>query len=228
MPPPNVSAVIDQLRLHLQHEQELGIPDLPHTLKAPPKRPDPQVGLETIRAEIGDCTRCELCEGRTNIVFGVGSPKTRLMFIGEGPGRDEDTQGEPFVGRAGQLLTRIIEAMGLKRSEIYIANIVKCRPPKNRNPEPGEIETCFPFLIQQVEAIRPEVIVGLGNIAIQTLLQTKVGITKLRGQFHDLGGIALMPTYHPAFLLRDPNKKKDVWEDMQKVMEKLGLPLKKN
>ena len=194
--------------------------------------------LEAVRAEIGDCTRCRLSQGRTNIVFGVGNPQAQLMFVGEAPGRDEDHQGEPFVGRAGQLLTKIIEAMGLKRSDVYIANVVKCRPPDNRNPAPDEIATCEPFLLRQIEIIQPKVIVGLGNFAVQTLLQTEAKITGLRGRFHPWpsaivkakfetklpeASIQLMPTYHPAFLLRNPNMKRPVWEDMQAVMSKLGL-----
>ena len=175
--------------------------------------------------EIGECTRCPLHKGRTHIVFGVGNPEAQLMFVGEGPGADEDAQGEPFVGRAGQLLTKMIEAMGLKRSDVYIANIVKSRPPGNRNPEPAEIATCLPFLKKQIEIIQPKVIVCLGKIAAQTLLQTEIPITKLRGQFQDYGGIQVMPTYHPAFLLRNPPMKKFVWEDLKKVMSLLGLPL---
>lgn len=197
-----------------------------------------QACLADIRADIGDCTRCRLSQGRKNIVFGVGNPEARLMFVGEAPGRDEDIQGEPFVGRAGQLLTKIIEAMKLKRSEVYISNVVKCRPPENRNPAPDEIETCEPFLLRQIETIRPEVIVGLGNFAVQTLLQTEAKITGLRGRFHPWpsalvkakfetrlpeGGIQLMPTYHPAFLLRNPQMKRPVWEDMQKVMAFLHI-----
>lgn len=215
-----VGEALNQLQVQLRYEEELGIVDIPVDKKTPQ---DPAKQLEAIRKEIGDCKRCKLCAGRTNIVFGVGNPGADLMFVGEGPGRDEDLQGEPFVGRAGQLLTRIIEAMGLARQDVYIANIVKCRPPDNRNPEPDEMATCSPFLQQQIQAIRPKVIVGLGNIAIQTLLQTKTGITRLRGEFHDYCGTLLMPTYHPAFLLRNANKKVEVWEDMQKVMKKLGL-----
>lgn len=225
-----------QLKEHLQYERELGVPDLPYNRgdRCPasqgPIPPDPSrdseinsESLANIREDIGECTRCVLCKGRTNIVFGVGNPNADLMFVGEGPGRDEDRQGEPFVGRAGQLLTRMIEAMGLKRPDVYIANVVKCRPPNNRNPEPDEIETCYPFLLRQIQVINPRVVIGLGNIAVKTLLATGTGITRLRGQFHDVAGIAMMPTYHPAFLLRNPEKKKEVWEDLQKVMEKLGL-----
>ncbi len=180
-----------------------------------------QETLQSIREEIGDCTRCKLCHGRTNIVFGVGSPHARLMFVGEGPGRDEDLQGEPFVGRAGQLLTKMIEAMGYRREEVYIGNIVKCRPPDNRYPEPEEVATCTPFLLKQIAAIGPKVIVTLGNLASQTLLQTKTGITSLRGRFHDLNGIPLMPTFHPAYLLRNPEMKKPCWEDLKQVMARL-------
>ncbi|MDX1387121.1 MAG: uracil-DNA glycosylase [bacterium] len=194
-------------------------------------------GLEDLRAQIGDCTRCRLSEGRTHLVFGVGNPQADLMFVGEAPGRDEDRQGEPFVGRAGKLLNKIIEAMGLKREEIYIANVVKCRPPENRNPAPDEISTCEPFLLRQIEIIQPKVIVCLGTFAAQTLLQTDARIGALRSRFHPWpnavvkeqfdtalteGSVQLMPTYHPAFLLRNPNMKKPVWEDMQKVMAALG------
>lgn len=177
--------------------------------------------LEELFQEIGDCTRCKLFKGRKNIVFGVGNPDAKIMFVGEGPGRDEDIQGEPFVGRAGQLLTKIIEAMGRKRSEVYIANIVKCRPPNNRNPEPDEVATCKPFLIRQVEIIHPRVIVCLGSVATQNLLETDAKITRMRGKFTEWQGTPVMPTYHPAFLLRNPNMKKPVWEDMQEVMKLL-------
>jgi len=179
--------------------------------------------LEELRAAIGDCRRCKLCAGRTNLVFGVGNRNARLMFVGEGPGRDEDLQGEPFVGRAGQLLTDIItKGMGLKREDVYIANVVKCRPPENRNPEPDEVAACEPFLKKQIELIHPEIIVGLGKFAVQTLLKSKMPITKLRGQWHSYHGIKLMPTFHPAYLLRNPGDKKLVWEDIKKVIEALG------
>jgi len=193
--------------------------------------------LEDIRQVIGDCARCRLCEGRNNIVFGVGNPKAELLFVGEAPGRDEDLKGEPFVGRAGQLLTKIIEAMGFQRSEVYIANVVKCRPPENRNPAPDEIAACSPFLFKQIELIQPKVLVGLGTFAVQTLLATEDKITGLRGKLHrwpnavvqkilniqlPLESIHFMPTYHPAFLLRNPNMKKPVWEDMKIVMQELG------
>jgi uracil-DNA glycosylase len=176
--------------------------------------------LEELRAVIGDCRRCKLWSGRTHLVFGVGNPKAKLMFIGEGPGRDEDLQGEPFVGRAGQLLTDIItKGMGLRREDVYIANVVKCRPPENRNPEPDEVASCEPFLKKQIDLIRPEMIIALGKFAVQTLLQTKAPITKLRGNWHSYHGIRLMPTFHPAYLLRNPGDKKLVWEDIKKVIK---------
>lgn len=210
-------SIREELKAHLENLIDMGVTEL--TLKQ-----DSGVQKETlkkIREDIGDCKRCKLCEGRTNIVFGVGDPKAKLMFVGEGPGRDEDLQGEPFVGRAGQLLTKMIEAMGFKRSEVYIANIVKCRPPDNRYPEPEEVATCLPFLVRQIEAIRPKILVSLGNLATQTLLDTKAGITSLHGTFKEFQGIPLMPTYHPAFLLRNPNMKKPCWEDLKKVMASL-------
>ena len=178
--------------------------------------------LEELRAAIGDCRRCKLWPGRTHLVFGVGNPKAKLMFIGEGPGRDEDLQGEPFVGRAGQLLTDIItKGMGLRREEVYIANVVKCRPPENRNPESDEVASCEPFLKKQIDLVRPKIIVALGKFAVQTLLQSKAPITKLRGQWHSYHGIKLMPTFHPAYLLRNPADKKLVWEDIKKVIQEL-------
>ena len=175
--------------------------------------------LEALRAHIGDCTRCILHTlGRRQVVFGVGNPDADLMFVGEAPGADEDIQGEPFVGRAGQLLTKIIEAIGLKRSDVYIANVIKCRPPGNRNPEPIEVATCEPFLAEQIDVIRPKVIVALGTFAAHLLLKTDAPISRLRGHVHDFrGGAKLIPTFHPAFLLRSPERKRDVWEDMKKV-----------
>jgi uracil-DNA glycosylase family 4 len=179
--------------------------------------------LEELRTFIGDCRRCKLWSGRTNLVFGVGNPKAKLMFVGEGPGRDEDLQGEPFVGRAGQLLTDIItKGMGLRRKDVYIANVVKCRPPQNRNPEPDEVATCEPFLKKQVDIVRPQIIVALGKFAVQTLLQTTTPITRLRGNWHTYHGIKLMPTFHPAYLLRNPGDKKLVWEDIKKVIQEMG------
>ncbi|MBI2083263.1 MAG: uracil-DNA glycosylase [Deltaproteobacteria bacterium] len=213
-----MSEILSQVKAHLRDALDKGIEELP--MRSAPKLPA-EDQLKKIREEIGDCTRCKLCKGRTHIVFGTGNPHAELMFVGEGPGRDEDLQGEPFVGRAGQLLTKMIEAMGYKRSDVYIANVVKCRPPDNRLPELDEVATCSPFLLQQIEAIQPKIIVTLGNLAAQTLLGTKTGITQLRGKFYELGGIAIMPTYHPAYLLRNPAMKKPCWQDLQMVMSKL-------
>lgn len=175
--------------------------------------------LSVIRADIGDCTRCVLHTlGRTQVVFGVGDPHADLMFVGEAPGADEDLKGEPFVGRAGQLLTKIIESIELKREQVYIANVIKCRPPGNRNPEPVEVETCSPFLLRQIETVQPKVIVALGTFSAQMLLQSDAPISRLRGRFHDYrSGIKLMPTFHPAYLLRSPDRKREVWEDMKMV-----------
>ena len=182
--------------------------------------------LASLREFIGECTRCKLHRGRTNIVFGVGDPNADLMFIGEGPGADEDAKGEPFVGRAGQLLTDIIErGMGLKRSQVYICNVVKCRPPENRNPEPDEVLACEPFLFRQIELVKPRVIVGLGAFAVQCVLRLKTPISKLRGNWHEVRGIKMMPTFHPAYLLRNPGDKRLVWSDIQEVMKSLGLPI---
>src|SRR5688500_14141863 len=175
--------------------------------------------LAAIESDIGpDCRRCKLCSmGRSQIVFGVGNPKARLMFVGEAPGEEEDKRGEPFVGRAGQLLTKIIEAIGLTREQIYIANVIKCRPPGNRNPEPDEVEQCEPYLFRQIDVIKPRVIVPLGKFAAQSLLKTMDPITRLRGRQFDYRGAALIPTFHPAYLLRNPSAKREVWEDMKKV-----------
>ena len=173
--------------------------------------------LATIREDLGPCVRCKLHgQGRKQIVFGVGNPNADLMFVGEAPGADEDTQGEPFVGRAGQLLTKIIEAIGLTRADVYIANVLKCRPPGNRNPEPDEVEQCEPFLLRQIDAIKPKVIVALGTFAAHALLKTDTPVSRLRGRVFDFrGGAKLIPTFHPAFLLRSPDRKRDVWEDMK-------------
>lgn len=182
--------------------------------------------LERIREDIGEnCRRCKLCEQRNKIVFGAGHPKAELVFVGEGPGHDEDIQGLPFVGRAGKLLTQMIEAMGLRRDDVYIANVVKCRPPQNRAPEPDEIETCSPFLYRQLAVIRPKAVVCLGAIAFQSLTGTKPSMSRIRGQWLEFRGIPLLATYHPAYLLRNPNAKGDVWEDLKKVMAHLGLKL---
>jgi uracil-DNA glycosylase len=177
--------------------------------------------LLAIRADLGDCRRCKLAGGRTTLVFGVGAPRAELMFVGEGPGADEDLQGEPFVGKAGQLLTKMIEAMGYRREQVYIANVVKCRPPGNRNPEPDEIEACEPFLKRQIEAVQPRVIVALGKFAAHTLLRSSIPITKLRGQWSEYASVRLMPTFHPAYLLRSPQEKVKAWEDLKLVMAAL-------
>lgn len=179
--------------------------------------------LEGLRSEIGDCQRCKLGKTRTKLVFGVGNPDARLVFVGEGPGKDEDIQGEPFVGRAGQLLTDIItKGMKMKREDVYICNVVKCRPPENRNPEPDEVDACEGFLIKQLEIIRPEIVVALGTFAAKTLLKTDLPISKLRGRFHDYKGVQVMPTFHPSYLLRNPEKKKETWEDIKMVIARLG------
>ena len=175
--------------------------------------------LEAIRADLGDCHRCGLSKSRKNIVFGSGDPKARLVFVGEGPGHEEDQKGEPFVGAAGQLLTRIIQSIQLTREQVYICNIIKCRPPQNRNPMPEEITTCAPFLMRQIETIKPEFICALGAFAAQTLLESKDPISRLRGRFHVYRGMNVLPTYHPAYLLRNPDKKRDVWGDMKMLMK---------
>ncbi len=213
-----------QLAEHLRFIQDLGVPGFSQDAVWKRRAGDPEVAaggppsLAAIREDLGDCRRCKLHRlGRTQIVFGVGNPDADLMFVGEAPGHDEDVQGEPFVGRAGQLLTRIIEAIGLKREDVYIANVIKCRPPENRNPEPDEVESCEPFLFRQVETIRPKVIVALGTFAARALLKTQEPISHLRGRVYLYGPAKLVPTFHPAFLLRSPDRKRDVWEDMKKV-----------
>ena len=247
---PDRTELIASLRMYIEDLRESGVDGLPFApppdqtqVKEPfqadeaatvslvsspaPTEPlaSPVEDLTAIRASLGECQRCALGAKRTNLVFGVGNPSARLLFVGEAPGRDEDLKGEPFVGEAGQLLTRIIGAMGLTRDDVYICNVLKCRPPGNRNPEPAEIEQCQPFLLRQVRAIRPEAIVALGTFSAHTLLGTTAPISKLRGRFHDYHGIPLMPTFHPAFLLRNPAMKREVWEDMQEVMKLLGLPV---
>ncbi len=223
---------------HLRFFQELGVTGMSRDPRwrrrgAPPKSADapPAVSealpvtvvrsaddLKIIRDDLGDCTRCKLHGlGRRQIVFGVGNPSADLMFVGEAPGADEDIQGIPFVGRAGQLLTKIIEAIGLSRDDVYIANVIKCRPPENRNPEPDEVEKCEPFLFRQIDTIQPKVIVALGTFAAKALLKTQDSISRLRGRVYDYRGAKLVPTFHPAFLLRSPDRKRDVWEDMKKV-----------
>jgi uracil-DNA glycosylase family 4 len=187
---------------------------------------DPAQALRMIREDLGDCTRCRLHkQGRKQIVFGVGNPKAELMFIGEAPGADEDQQGEPFVGRAGQLLNNMIKAMGLRREDVYIANIIKCRPPGNRTPERDECETCSPFLMRQIAAIKPKVIVALGAVAAKTLLAINSPMSEFRGRWFDFRGTKLAVTYHPAFLLRDPRQKKEAWKDLQMVMKELGMTI---
>jgi DNA polymerase len=184
--------------------------------------PESSETMQDIWADIGNCTRCPLSEGRTQVVHTVGNYQADLMFIGEAPGADEDAKGEPFVGRAGQLLNKIIEAIGMKREEVCIGNINRCRPPGNRQPTLPEAHTCKPFLLREIAVIRPKVIVVLGNTALHNLLDTKVGITRMRGQFHEYYGVKVMPTFHPAYLLRDPSKKREVWDDMKKVREYLN------
>ena len=182
-----------------------------------PGAPRGRVALQAVRDELGDCRRCKLAPGRQNLVFGVGNPAADLVFVGEAPGADEDAQGEPFVGKAGQLLTKMIEAMGYARGDVYICNVLKCRPPGNRNPEPDEVAACEPFLKKQLEAIRPRMIVALGKFAVQCLLRDDSPISRLRGNLRTYEGIPLMPTFHPAYLLRDPSKKKLAWDDLKQV-----------
>src|ERR1700760_224627 len=231
---------------HMQYLRDLGIFDIyrrdnpyPLTLEEseiPRAKPiaQPEIGpivppadraeaLRAIQREIGDCTRCALCRGRNKIVFGDGDPHARLMFVGEGPGADEDAQGLPFVGKAGQLLNNMIAATGLKREQVYIANIVKCRSPQNRVPEPEEANTCSPFLFQQMDVIRPEVVVALGSTAATYLLGVKSSLSGLRGRWHACRGAKLIVTYHPAYLLRDPRQKKEAWQDLKLAMAELGL-----
>jgi DNA polymerase len=181
--------------------------------------------LAGIRDDLGECTRCRLSQGRRNIVFGAGNPEARLVFVGEGPGYEEDVQGQPFVGAAGRLLTRIIQAMGLEREQVYICNIIKCRPPQNRDPQPDEIERCAPFLRRQLQSIDPEFICALGSFAARTLLETDRPISRLRGRFYPYLGARLIPTYHPAYLLRSPEKKRETWQDIQLLMKAMNLPI---
>lgn len=205
--------------------EAVALAELPE-LTVEPELTGVRPSLDEVREALGECQRCRLHRDRRHLVFGVGNPHADLMFIGEAPGLDEDRQGEPFVGKAGQLLTRMIAAMGLRRDEVYIANIVKCRPPKNRDPEPDEVASCEPFLHRQIDAIGPRLIVALGNFAAKTLLRTTTGITRLRGEFRSYQGVPLMPTFHPAYLLRNPDGKKLVWKDLQAVMaemDRLGL-----
>jgi uracil-DNA glycosylase family 4 len=212
-PPQRTSPAIPSHRDVIAQAGDLFLPPTVQTVRT----------LEELRAEIGDCRRCKLCQGRTQIVFGTGNPQAELVFVGEAPGRDEDMKGEPFVGRAGQLLTEIItKGMKLRREDVYIANVVKCRPPENRNPEPDEISSCEPFLLKQLDLIQPRMIVALGTFAAQTLLKTKTPISRLRGVWHSYHGIKLMPTLHPAYLLRNPGDKRLVWQDIQAVLREMG------
>jgi len=221
----------DQLAGHLRFFEELGVAgasrDPQWRRRTGDEAPEAVAGgdgtasretLDEVQAELGECTRCKLHRaGRHTIVFGVGNPDADLMFVGEAPGRDEDLQGVPFVGRAGQKLTQIIEAIGLTREQVYIANVIKCRPPQNRNPEPDEVDTCEPFLFRQIDAIAPKVIVALGTFAARSLLKTADPISRLRGRVYAYRGAQLVPTFHPAFLLRNPSSRREVWEDMKKV-----------
>ena len=221
-----IGEMIDDLKAYLEYLKGMGIVSLSSSeIGHDTPHPSQILTLAEVREELGDCKRCKLHRTRRTIVFGEGNEKATLMFIGEGPGYDEDVQGRPFVGRAGQLLTKIIESINLSREEVYIANIIKCRPPQNRNPEPDEIQSCNPFLTKQIGAIRPKIICALGTFSAQTLLKTDIKITALRGKFYDLEGIKVIPTYHPAFLLRNPERKREVWEDMKKIDEWLNHPI---
>ena len=221
--------VLDLVKKQLEHLRELGVESIripvptetPVVTRIESKLPET---FEQIHAEIGDCTRCPLAQERTHVVHTEGNRKARLMFVGEAPGADEDAQARPFVGRAGQLLTKIIEAIGMKREDVLIGNVNRCRPPGNRAPMPDEVAACKPFLLREIAAARPEVIVVLGNTATKNLLDTREGITRLRGSFQDYKGIRVMPTFHPAYLLRDPSKKRETWEDLKKVRDYLDNP----
>ena len=215
------------LRQLLEIEQTFGVQDWPvgtvSSAGGQASNASKEARLAELETQYRHCMECPLSVTRTNVVFGSGNSSARLMFIGEAPGFDEDREGKPFVGAAGQLLTKIIQAMKLERKDVYIANILKCRPPQNRNPLPDEIETCSPILLKQIEIIEPEIICTLGKFAAQTLLKVETPISRLRGRFHDWNGIKLMPTFHPAYLLRNPDDKKLVWEDMKKIISELGL-----
>ncbi len=225
---------------HLQRLQAEGVGAMPmtqqaatnETFESAPIEAAPESVAQSGARTLADidrdsqaCTLCSLCEERTRVVFGVGDPNARLMFIGEGPGRDEDLQGEPFVGAAGQLLNKILDAMGLRRADVYIANTVKCRPPRNRNPEPAELAACRPYLLEQVRAVAPELVVVLGRVAMQAVLETDAPLGRMRGRFHDWDGTPVACTYHPAYLLRKPEDKGKTWADMRAVMERLGLEI---
>jgi DNA polymerase len=212
----------------IEYQQEvLGVTEIPICEYTPTQEVEmtqetvPEEAMREIQKELENCRRCKLCAGRKNIVFGSGNVRAKLVFVGEGPGRDEDIQGLPFVGRAGQLLTKIIESIGLTRDEVYIANVIKCRPPGNRNPQPEEIACCLPYLMKQLEVIQPKIVCALGKFAAQTLIGTTEPISRLRGRFHDFHGIKVMPTFHPAYLLRNPHGKRQVWEDMKEIKREL-------
>ncbi len=222
---PRVASPQTALPQPIRKPEVLPVPAGPSLFESFDKVPDDN--LLKIRTDLGECTRCKLHKTRNKIVFGDGNPKAELVFVGEGPGHDEDMQGLPFVGRAGKLLTQMIEAMGLQRKDVYICNVVKCRPPENRAPEKEEVAECSPFLLRQIDAIAPKVIVCLGSTAAQTILETTRGISHFRGQWLEFRGRKLMATYHPAYLLRNPSAKADVWKDLQKVMAVLGLEAKK-
>ncbi len=216
----NVNEIISDLRLYLGYLKEMGISFLPASENSCEKTtPSGILTLTDVRKELGDCRRCKLHRTRRTIVFGEGNEKASLMLIGEGPGYDEDVQGRPFVGKAGQLLTKILQSINLPREEVYITNIIKCRPPQNRNPGPDEIQSCNPFLVKQITVVQPKIICALGSFSAQTLLKTDTKITALRGKLYDLEGIRVVPTYHPAFLLRNPERKREVWEDMKRIAE---------
>ena len=223
----------NELAAQLEFLRDIGVESLSQPQPSPPgrgqtakpsgegRREPSLMSLESIRAEIGDCQRCKLAPQRTNIVFGSGNPSAELVFVGEAPGYDEDQQGLPFVGRAGQLLTKIIESIDIKREDVYICNVLKCRPPDNRNPEPDEVASCNPFLKKQLATIRPKVVCCLGTFAAQTVLQMAAPIGKLRGKFFDMDGMRVIATFHPAYLLRSPDKKREVWEDMKQIRAEL-------
>jgi DNA polymerase len=222
----NVNEIIGDLRSYLGYLKEMGITSLPASENNFGKTIRSGIlTLAEVRKELGDCKRCKLHRTRRTIVFGEGNEKASLMLIGEAPGYDEDVQGRPFVGKAGQLLTKILQSINLPREEVYITNIIKCRPPQNRNPETDEIQTCNPFLVKQITVVQPKIICALGSFSAQTLLKTDTKITALRGKVFDLEGIKVIPTYHPAFLLRNPERKREVWEDMKKIAE-LIQPIK--
>jgi uracil-DNA glycosylase family 4 len=247
MPKPLNPQTMKQLAARVKYYKEMGIHDLyrqpidpsvelalhpiaeitpaksQKSVTLPPVIDDKPSALKLVREDIGDCTRCRLHKDRTNLVFGVGNVNADLMFVGEGPGADEDAQGEPFVGRAGQLLNNMISAMGIKREDVYIANVVKCRPPSNRTPEKDECDTCSPFLMRQIDIIKPKVIVALGAVAAKNLLAVNDSMANLRGRWYDFRDSKLLVTYHPAYLLRDPRQKKEAWKDLQMAMKYLGL-----